>query len=347
VIGNSFNTPTVNLNPAASLLSSNALRVFVRGEFAGAQAGFDAVKIQNCDHVIFQDSRFALENLNINFTGPVGYCEFDECPKVAIPAYAVAAAAYGPTLTNIQNVQNVSEKLNGAMHALICDPRTLATGVIEAWYDASLGITLNGANVAQWDDSSGVGDPNQNLVQAVAAQQPPYVASNPTFNGQASIGPFDPVANQFLASGIWATPPTTTGLIIAVFRTATAGVEIVLRDVGAADWELYQNATSDIHWFLNAILAIPMRDINAPTIIAIDQNGPATKVFQDGLTPLKSGTLTTPGTAAPIGLTVSLAGGGFAGEVAYFVFFRSRPSHEDFQRLMESLGVRYAIPAAA
>ncbi|AAT69546.1 gp70 [Alphaproteobacteria phage PhiJL001] len=47
-------------------------------------------------------------------------------------------------------------------------------------------ITLNGANVSQWDDISGNGN---NATQITASQQPPYNAQDSRANGQASVGP--------------------------------------------------------------------------------------------------------------------------------------------------------------
>lgn len=53
-----------------------------------------------------------------------------------------------------------------------------------AWYDASVGITLNGSDISQWDDQSG----NANHVaQSTAANQPFFNSSNSNFNNQATV----------------------------------------------------------------------------------------------------------------------------------------------------------------
>jgi|TARA_R110002020_G_scaffold355861_1_gene568541 hypothetical protein len=49
---------------------------------------------------------------------------------------------------------------------------------LEAWYQNQVGITLNGSDVSQWDDSSANG---YNMVQATATEQPAYSAGVLTF----------------------------------------------------------------------------------------------------------------------------------------------------------------------
>jgi hypothetical protein len=49
---------------------------------------------------------------------------------------------------------------------------------VEAWYQFKKGITLNGSDVSQWDDSS---DNNIDMVQATASEQPAYSSGVLTF----------------------------------------------------------------------------------------------------------------------------------------------------------------------
>ena len=51
---------------------------------------------------------------------------------------------------------------------------------LEAWYQNAVGITLNGSDVSQWDDSSGNG---HDMSQGTAAAQPAYSAGVLTFDG--------------------------------------------------------------------------------------------------------------------------------------------------------------------
>lgn len=54
-----------------------------------------------------------------------------------------------------------------------------------AWFDANVGITLNGADVSLWEDQSGNGN---DLIQGTAADQPVFNASDADFDGKPSVG---------------------------------------------------------------------------------------------------------------------------------------------------------------
>lgn len=51
---------------------------------------------------------------------------------------------------------------------------------LEAWWQNAVGITLNGSDVSQWDDSS---TNSYNMVQGTAAEQPAYSGGVLTFDG--------------------------------------------------------------------------------------------------------------------------------------------------------------------
>lgn len=65
-------------------------------------------------------------------------------------------------------------------------PAQLGPSVVSMWFDAadSSTITLNGATVSQWDDKSGNG---RHAVQATAASQPTYIASDPIINNKPAV----------------------------------------------------------------------------------------------------------------------------------------------------------------
>jgi len=65
-------------------------------------------------------------------------------------------------------------------------PSQLGPSVVSMWFDASdTGtITLNGSTVAQWDDKSGN---SKHAVQATAASQPTYIASDPILYNKPTI----------------------------------------------------------------------------------------------------------------------------------------------------------------
>ena len=51
---------------------------------------------------------------------------------------------------------------------------------LEAWYQNAVGITLNGSDVSQWDDSS---TNSHDMIQGTAAEQPAYSGGVLTFDG--------------------------------------------------------------------------------------------------------------------------------------------------------------------
>lgn len=65
-------------------------------------------------------------------------------------------------------------------------PAQLGPSVVSMWFDASdsATLTLNGATVSQWDDKSGNG---RHAVQATAASQPTYIASDPILNNKPAV----------------------------------------------------------------------------------------------------------------------------------------------------------------
>jgi len=82
-------------------------------------------------------------------------------------------------------------------------------------YDASLGITLNGDDVSDWDDQSG----NSNdLAQTTASKQPLFIASDSDFNNNPSLS-FDALTFEELNRATFTGGPVTQiGTIIIVVK---------------------------------------------------------------------------------------------------------------------------------
>tara|TARA_R110000772_G_scaffold7149_1_gene24528 strand:+ start:403 stop:1074 length:672 start_codon:yes stop_codon:yes gene_type:complete len=91
---------------------------------------------------------------------------------------------------------------------------------LEAWYQNQVGITLNGSDVSQWDDSSSNG---RDMVQADATEQPAYSAGALTFDSgnktNLQTTSQISVADDFTL-GIKMFPTTTNGTFIADNTTA-------------------------------------------------------------------------------------------------------------------------------
>ncbi len=287
----------------------------------------------------------------IEFTGACRYLKLENCAKSGVSDYSIAAATNGFVVKGVGStlLRNCSEEIDGAIHHLAVDARDLPSATLVALYDANLGITLNGANVSAWANSSGAADANRNLSQGNAAKQPPYNAADAAYNGQASIGNFNSVAAQSLVSGgNWSVAPPTTGFIVAVFNTGgAASTEILFRDTGVAQYEVYQNASNKrLDLFFNAVYgaAANATNLNTKTIVGFDMNANVSRMYQNATTPTE--VPGDPGTVAPLQIEVSGAGT-WQGKIAYLAFFSTRPSHDDIQRLFEGLGSRYNVRIAA
>jgi hypothetical protein len=208
--------------------------------------------------------------------------------------------------------------------------------------DANLGITLNGSNVSAWADQSGTGDANKNLAQATGGLQPPYVASDAAFNGQAAVGNFGgttilpPVGN-------WSTGPPSTGTLFIVMRTGGAGLEIAFQNNGANNYEFYQNSsTTNLHWFQSGDAGVTVANMNNTHVYCIDMNGNSTQLYQDNIT-TSAGTLAA-GSVSPTGITVGgHAGGFFVGKIPYMLINSTRLGAGQRGQTMNYLGTRYGV----
>jgi hypothetical protein len=150
-----------------------------------------------------------------------------------------------------------------------------------AWYDASdaATITLNGSNVAQWDDKSGNG---QNVYQSMAAHQPTYTASG--LNGKPVLT-FD--------GGAWFSNLSLSlpQFSVAMVETATENTKVIYYPVGFGTGGISVGGTNFAQKFAisgtNSLQSTEYSVLNAPTIvfggsnnlgrqIAVNGNAPAT-----------------------------------------------------------------------
>ena len=84
------------------------------------------------------------------------------------------------------------------------------------WLRADMGVTVGGSGVSNWNDQSGAGDANRNLVSGPLGV-PLYTASDSSFNGYPTLG-FQSANKRALVSyGTWATAysqPTTWVFVV-------------------------------------------------------------------------------------------------------------------------------------
>lgn len=110
------------------------------------------------------------------------------------------------------------------------DP-TKALGTCAGAWMADYGVTLNGSGVAAWAPRWGTAPA---AVQAVAANQPTFVASRPTADGKPEIV-WDGVNDTLIATLLAALPATSLGVVFAGRLASTvASGRIVEINVGGA-----------------------------------------------------------------------------------------------------------------
>tara|TARA_R100000781_G_scaffold32522_1_gene23717 strand:+ start:1013 stop:1693 length:681 start_codon:yes stop_codon:yes gene_type:complete len=89
---------------------------------------------------------------------------------------------------------------------------------IEAWYSKGVGVTLNGSDVSQWNDSSGN---NIHMAQSVASAQPAYSNGILTFDGSddhlTSTGQIS-ITGDFVIGAV-VNPTSHSGVILGDLNT--------------------------------------------------------------------------------------------------------------------------------
>ncbi len=127
---------------------------------------------------------------------------------------------------------------NGAVESNAQTLTVTQPSYLVATWRADLGRTMNGANVAALANMAGTGDAaNRAMVQATPAAQPPYVASNASYNGQPTLT-FD--SAQWMQNGTWATQAPSRFRYYWVGDQAATGGRYMADSNTAAQAALYK-----------------------------------------------------------------------------------------------------------
>ena len=164
------------------------------------------------------------------------------------------------------------------------------TGLV-LWLRADLGITTVSGKVSAWTDQSGTGDSNKDVTQGTAANRPTYNATDAGYNNQSTLT-FDGT-DDWMASGVWSTVPTTTGTFFIVGEMGLAATQVMscMHDTGGLG-ELYGNGggVDDLQYYQGATLvAVGESGINSKSVFAVERNGASTKIYQNAKTAITTG----------------------------------------------------------
>ena len=153
---------------------------------------------------------------------------------------------------------------------------------LDLWLRADMGITIS-TGVSAWADQSGTGDANKNAVQAVPGNQPTFNASDAAYGGRPTLS-FASASSQFLASGVWSTPPSATGTDFTVGNTDNGVATQVMScfSNGSTNGAIYMNTTDDMRYFQGVdLLFTGAVTLASPHVYTAVHNGASTKVYQD------------------------------------------------------------------
>lgn len=218
------------------------------------------------------------------------------------------------------------------------------------WLRADMGVTLSSGNVSSWADQSGLGDSGRNAVQATGANQPPFVSSDPSYNGQPTIGNF--ASGQYLQTGNWsASYATPFTLIVAGNVLNNTGNRYLTASAMTNRLDMFnQGGWASVIGGPDAssvILADTSHDLVAKSIFCVEWNGASTKLFVNSKTASLTGDAGTP----PLGAYPQIFGnyrGGAAGyetggKIAEVIAYSRALASTERDSVLEYLARRYAV----
>lgn len=212
------------------------------------------------------------------------------------------------------------------------------------WLRADLGTTI-ATGVSQWNDQSGTGDSNKNVVQATGSKQPTLTASDAAYNNQATLS-FASASLQVLRSGTWSvalTQPTT--VIVVGNWTVNSGGRFI-DGLTQHTLEILDNgASSGISIDASVQLSAGASSYDgSKAVICGVFNGASSKIFKNNSqTPLVTGNA---GATGATGTEVGAEANGsnyLNGKIAEVIIYNKVLALSDQLTVFQYLGTRYNI----
>ena len=218
------------------------------------------------------------------------------------------------------------------------------------WVYGGAGITTVSGAVSQWNDQSGSGDPNKNLLQGTAGSRPTFVAANTSFNSQPMLG-FASVSDQYLRSGTWATALALPETIFIVGNFSGAAVNQYFSDGLTVNSRTTSNdvgANTDAI-YNGTLLSHAITSGAAPQVfVGYFDSSTSSKLYSSAVTPIATGNAGTTA-ASRTGITVGVAGGPTAGtylngNLGEIFIISGAPTPTQLYAALQYCGSKYAIP---
>jgi hypothetical protein len=209
---------------------------------------------------------------------------------------------------------------------------------ILAWYKDPVA-----GSISSWTDSVG-GDANKNAVQATGANQPTFNATDSNYNNKPTLT-FG--ANQFLQTGIWATPMVgpTTIIVVGHPATNTAScyfVNSLVNNLGIFNSPSLVEITNQVNTMSSGV-----GDVTFPGIIIACFNGVSSTIAVRQNTPQATGNA---GLGTATGITIgSYASTGFSlrGPIAEVLVVNGTISAPNTAAVSAILATKFALTQGA
>jgi len=236
----------------------------------------------------------------------------------------------------MQGVQVFTNTLVGSPVAPF-SPNQLAN--LQIWYRGDKGISLNGSTVSAWADQSGVGDVHRNATQSTALNQPTYNASDPAYNGQATLS-FASGSSNFMVASPFATPVAGVTTTFMVMDSDMAAREFFLTTNGGNSIETIPPATYADNLGVNV-------SVTSPSVIIGVYRGSASSnsaIYVNSKSPLLTGNAGADISFNTIWLASNVGSGFFQnGRIAELIIYDRVLSSTELSQVQTYLSARYGI----
>jgi len=217
---------------------------------------------------------------------------------------------------------------------------------LAGWWRADRGVTI-ATGVSQWNDQSGIGDTNRNLVQAVGAKQPTVNATDAAYNNQTTLSFASASSQQLDSAGNWSAALSQPYSIFLVGQDGGAGFQGWASNTASSVSISYGNGSANMVMYAGSFLASNQGASSSPKMVGAIFDGATSKIYENARTPRNTGAA---GATALAQLTLGANPGGgifLNGKIAEAVVYSKVLSAAEIDQLCTYFTGRYALAIGA
>lgn len=217
---------------------------------------------------------------------------------------------------------------------------------IAGWWRADRGVTI-ATGVSQWDDQSGVGDTNRNLVQAVGAKQPTVNSTDASYNNQTTLSFASASSQQLDSAGNWSAALSQPYSIFLVGQDGGSGFQGWASNTASSVAINYGNGSANMVMYAGSFLASNQGASSSPKMVGAIFDGASSTIYESARTPRNTGAA---GATALAQLTLgSNPGAGIFlnGKLAECIVYSKALSAGEIDQLCTYFTGRYALAIGA